>query len=330
MQHSDQNVRLEQVDFFRVIKLVGFPKPISFPAPWRNSPLCGSYQDVQESEISVLLQDLTLTLEQVIERVRPAAIAGLAGGMDFANNAVLKDIAKTGRATGIVPLNQAAASMVHASPQNPNDVIPKAGDYTMLNQQAAEQLKRRLIATLAQQFRLSGDPQIQDPDRLAADTVEQAFRLIMQSYDISGPDPFRELVSKVLGLDLTRLPAGATQNDFVLETLFRSRMATHERRMHLPDGAAYKALSRHMLPSLVAWFAFDQAAKSNMPTAKGGNMIDFPLAAFALYIDKVQVDKRVFHQVEMAANKNLFLERIKANIFRAKDLKSLLSVLKSI
>jgi len=66
----------------------------------------------------------------------------------------------------------------------------------MLNQQAAEQLKPRLIAALAQQFRLSGDPQIQDPDRLAADTVEQAFRLIMQSYDISGPDPFRELVSR--------------------------------------------------------------------------------------------------------------------------------------
>jgi len=53
-----------------------------------------------------------------------------------------------------------------------------------------------------------------------ANTVEQAFQLIMQSYDISGPDPFRELVSKVLGLDLTRLPAGAFQNDFVLETDF--------------------------------------------------------------------------------------------------------------
>ena len=100
--------------------------------------------------------------------------------------------------------------------------------------------------------------------------------------------------------------------------------------MHLPDRAAYKALSRHMVPSLVAWFAFDQAAKSNMPTAKNENMIDFLLAAFALYVDKVQVDKRVFHQAEMAANKNPFLERIKANMFRAKDLKSLLNVLKSI
>ncbi len=180
VQHSDQNVRLEQLDFFRAIKLVGFPKPISFPAPWRNSPLCGSYQDVQEPEISVLLKDPSLTLEQVIEQVRPDAIAGLASGMNFANDAVLRDIARTGRATGFVQLNRAAASMVHGSPPNPNEVIPQAGHYTMLDQQTAEQLKPQLIAALAQQFRLSGDPQIQDPDRLAADTVGQAFQLIMQ------------------------------------------------------------------------------------------------------------------------------------------------------
>jgi hypothetical protein len=157
VQQSDQNVRLEQLDFFREIKLVGFPKPISFPASWRNSPLCGSYQDVEEPEISVLLKNPSLTLEQVIEQVRPDAIAGLASGKDFANDAVLRDIAGTGRVTGFVQLNRAAASMVHVSPPNPNDVIPQAGDYTMLDPQAAEQLKPQLIAALAQQFRLSGE-----------------------------------------------------------------------------------------------------------------------------------------------------------------------------
>jgi hypothetical protein len=327
-QHSDQNVRLEQVDFFRVIKLIGSPKPISFPAPWRNSPLCGSYQDVQEPEISVLLQDPTLTLDQVVERVRAHAIAGLASGKDFANDTVLRNIAKTGRAAGIVPLNQAAASMLHAALQNPNKVIPQAGDYKMLDQQAAEQLKPQLTATLARRFRLSGN--IQDPDGLAANTVEQSFQLIFQNYDPSGADPFRELATKTLGLDLARLPTGSTQSDFVLETVFRSRMATHERRMSLPDGAAYKALSRNMLPSLVAWFALDQAAQLNMPTAQGSNMIDFPLAAFGLYIDRVQVDKRVLHQAEMAAKKNPFLERIRANLFRSKDLKDLLGTLTSL
>jgi hypothetical protein len=107
-------------------------------------------------------------------------------------------------------------------------------------------------------------------------------------------------------------------------------MATHEKRMSLPDGAAYNTLTRHMLPSLVAWFELDQAARSNMPTPQGSNMIDFPLAAFALYIDKVQVDRRVLHQAEMAANKNSFLRRVRANLFRTRDLKDLLGVLNSL
>jgi hypothetical protein len=269
-----------------------------------------------------LLQDPTLTLDQVVERVRPCAIAGLASGTDFANDTVLKDIARTGRATGFVPLNQAAVSMLFAALQNPNNVIPQAGNYTMLDRQSAEQLKPQLISRFVQQLGLSG---VQ-----AAQLVEQSPQLIYQNYDPAGPDPFRELASKVLGLDLSRLQAGATQNDFVLETLFRSRMATHEKRMSLPDGAAYKTITRDMLPSLVTWFAFDEAARSNMPTAQGGVMIDFPLAAFALYVDKVQVDKRVFHQAEMAAKRNPFLERIRANVFRATDLKDLLSVLNSL
>ena len=327
VQHSDQTVRLEQLDFFRVINHVGSPKPISFPAPWRNSPLCGSYQDVQEPEISVLLRDPTSTLDQVVEKVRPAAIAGLASGVDLANDSVLRDIARTGRATSLVSVNQAAVSMLFAALQNQNDVIPQGGTYTMLNQQAAEQRKPQLIARFAQQFRQAG---MQNPDQHAAEVVEQSFQLIFQHYDPSSADPLRDMAANALGLNLNRLPAGSTQRDFVFETLFRSRMATHEKRMSLPPAVAYNALTRHMLPSFVAWFEFDEAARSNMPTPQGSNMIDFPLAAFAFYVDKVQVDKRVHHQAEMAARQNPFLERVRRNLFRTPDLKSLLSVLKSL
>jgi hypothetical protein len=328
LQYDNQTIREERLEFFNQFKLIGFPKLFPSP-PWRNSPLCGSYQDVQEFEISVLLKDPSLSLEQVIEQVRADALAGLSSGMHFANDPVLRDIARTGRATGIVQLNRAAASMIHSSPTNPREVIPAAGNYSMLDQTSAEQLKPRLAAVLANQFKLTGDPRLQDPDRLAAEITEQAFQTILPNYDISGPDPFREFVSGVMGVDLSRLRANATRNDFVLETLFRSRMVTHERRMRLPDGAAYKVITRQTLPSMIAWFEFDHAAKSNKPTAEGGNMIDFPLAALALYIDKAEVDRRVFHQAEVAARKNPFLERIRKNLFRSQELKSLLGVLNS-
>jgi hypothetical protein len=327
MQHSDQTVRSQQLDFFRVINYVGSPKAISFPAPWRNSPLCGSYQDVQEPEISALLQDPTLTLDRVVEMVRTAAIAGFASGADLANDSVLRDVARTGRATSLVSVNQAAVSMLVAALQNENDLIPQSGTYTMLNQQAAEQRKPQFIATLAQQFRQAG---MQNPNQQAAKVIEQSFQLIFKHYDPASGDPLRDIATKALGLNLDRLPVGSTRHDFVFETLFRSRMATHEKRMSLPSGAAYNALTRHILPSFVAWFEFDQAARSNMQTPQGSNMIDFPLAAFALYVEKVQVDKRVLHQVKVAAGRNPFLERVKRNIFKTSDLRSLLSVLKSI
>jgi hypothetical protein len=107
-------------------------------------------------------------------------------------------------------------------------------------------------------------------------------------------------------------------------------MALHERRMRLKNGAAYREITRDRFPSMVAWFAIEREAKSNKPTAEGGNMLDFPLAALAFYVDKVQVDKRVLNNIEIAARKNPFLEKIKANVFRAKDLKSLLGVLNSL
>jgi len=152
----------------------------------------------------------------------------------------------------------------------------------------------------------------------------------MANYDPSAPDPFRAVVSSFLGLDLSRLPSETTRDDFVLETLYRGRMALHERRMRLQDGAAYRAIPRERFPSMVAWFAIEREAKSNKPTAEGGNMLDFPFAALAFYVDKVQVDKRVLNHVEAAARKNPFLDRIRANVFRSKDLKDLLSVLNSL
>jgi|SRR4029077_7661111 hypothetical protein len=100
--------------------------------------------------------------------------------------------------------------------------------------------------------------------------------------------------------------------------------------MRLPDGVAYREISRDRVPSMVAWFAFDHAAKSNQPIAEGSNMIDFPLAALALYIDKVQVDRRILHQAQMIARENPFLERIRENVFRTRDRRSLSGVLKSL
>jgi hypothetical protein len=329
LQGDDQKSRLDQLDFFEKFNLIAYPKHFPSP-PWRNSTICASYLDLQEFEISALRDDSNLSLEQVINRVKLDAVAEVRSGRAIAYEPVLRDIARSGRATSIVQLNRAAASMIHSSPQNPQEVIASAGEYTMLGPQGAEQLRSQLITQLAQQLRQFGDRRLEDIDLLAANIVEQALKRVIPNYRPSGADPFRELARNLLGLDLDRLPPGSTADDFVTETLYRSRMALHERRMRLEDRSAYRAITRQQLPSITVWFALEREAKSNMPTAEGGNMLDFPLAALPFYIDKVQVDRRVLHLVEVAANKNPFLKRIRTNLFRSKDLKELLEVLNSL
>jgi hypothetical protein len=81
-------------------------------------------------------------------------------GRDLAADAALIDIAKSGRAISTVQLNKAAASIVHSFPLNPKEVMPKAGKYTMLDQQQAEKIKPQLATWLAQQLKLKGDPNL--------------------------------------------------------------------------------------------------------------------------------------------------------------------------
>lgn len=329
LQGHDQKSRLDQLDFFEKFNLVAYPKHFPSP-PWRNSPLCASYLDVQEFEISALLADPNLSLEQVINRVKTDAVAEVRSGRAIAYDPVLRDIARSGRATNIVQLNRAAASIVHSSPQNRQGVIPSAGEYMMLGPEGAEQLRPQLITQLTQQLREFGDRRLEDIEVQAANIVEQALQQLIPSYHPNGADPFRELARNLLGLDLDRLPSGSTMDDFATETLYRSRIALHERRMRLEDRSAYKTITLQQLPSMIVWFAFEREARANMATAEGGNMLDFPLAALTFYIDKVQVDRRVLHLAEIAGNRNPFLNRIRENLFRSRDLKDLLHVLNSL
>jgi hypothetical protein len=127
LQPSDRKTRNEQMDFFRVLRHISFPKPISFPSPLKNSPICGSILDLQESEISILLENPNLTQDQVIDFARPKAVAGLCSGLDLWNDECLSGIAKSGRAINTLELNKAAASMEEQFPPIQSRLCGKPG-----------------------------------------------------------------------------------------------------------------------------------------------------------------------------------------------------------
>jgi hypothetical protein len=56
LQGDDEKTRMQQLEFFAELQLLGYPEHFPSP-PWKNSPICASYLDVQEAEVSALLKD---------------------------------------------------------------------------------------------------------------------------------------------------------------------------------------------------------------------------------------------------------------------------------
>jgi hypothetical protein len=88
----------------------------------------------------------------------------------------------------------------------------------------------------------------------------------------------------------------------------------------LPKGAIYQAIRREMLPSWMISRELRHLAKGATKAA-GSDMIDFPLAAVGLYVDKIQVDKRVLGYLNGRSGKNPLFAKIAPRAFRSKDLK---------
>jgi hypothetical protein len=106
-QHAVQNTRLARMDFLSSLRLVA-----SFRSP-EGQPIFGSYGHLQRSEIADLLRDPSLTLDQVMELVKPIACSGCCSGKELvtANRSTLAYLAYTGEAVNQVSHHADVASL---------------------------------------------------------------------------------------------------------------------------------------------------------------------------------------------------------------------------
>jgi hypothetical protein len=63
------------------------------------------------------------------------------------------------------------------------------------------------------------------------------------------------------------------------------------------------------------WRELDRMTRGHGP-ALGSNIVDVALAVFALYLDQVQVDKRIFDSAARAAKEHALLLNIHSKVFR--------------
>jgi hypothetical protein len=140
-------------------------------------------------------------------------------------------------------------------------------------------------------------------------------------------DFFENLLSSG-GIERDRLPPDPTYGDAIYEATFVPALGVHERRLNLPPGTLRQFVRQDRVPSWIVWRQTDQAMKT-LKKAEGSSINDAMIVPFALYIDAVEVDKRVFHCVQQRRSRHPLMDTVFARLFCSKGLGDLASNLEA-
>lgn len=203
--------------------------------------------------------------------------------------------------------------------------IPKATERAVYR--SAGEFRRVVASQLdwfAEKLRADGDKRLQDPEKLAAKHLRE---LIEESEPLLGADG--DVIERLLahsGVERERLPAEATIHDVGYEATFIGHLRVHERRLRLPRGALKQFVRQDQVPSWIVWREVDRAMR-RLQKAEGSSLADKWMVPFALYVDRFEVDKRVFHCVRDAARSNPLLRRVQDRLFRRRSMEELAQTL---
>ncbi len=166
-----------------------------------------------------------------------------------------------------------------------------------------------------------------DPQRLARELMREAYEEGLAIHDSTenGLDPWL----RIHDVDRNRIPKNATVRDVGEEAVFIKQLSINERRLNLPAGSLRQIIRKEMLPSWQIGAAIDRAIKG-LPKAEAGNLNDKFVLPFGLYVDALQVDKRVRHCVDELARSCELMAVIKARLLRGRTYAELTSELDAI
>jgi hypothetical protein len=311
-QHADQNTRLGRMDLLSSLRLVA-----SFSSP-EGQPIFGSYGHLQRAEIFALLRDPSLTLDQLVKLVKPIACSGCCSGKELvnANRSPLAYLAYTGAAVGqvshhpdVASLNQTYGGAILRRR------IRREHQYKLPDAARLQGFQRAQLNWLLGRLQELRDPRSQSANRLADVLTRKALDLITTFYQGTDSGLLDDLLRQQFEVEPQRLPSNATFEDAAYEVLFRNQMRRWETLLGYSSGFIYKRIQQSSLPTWIAWRELDSLTRNHGP-ALGSNIVDLALAVFALYLDYVQVDKRIFDSAGRATKKHSLLSTFQSKMFR--------------
>jgi hypothetical protein len=326
VRHNNDQIFKKRVDLIRSLPFVSFPKR---PEPIGN---VGNSLEVREREMRLLLDYPDAPHDFIIKEVRPGVINGFCNGIELCrSNLEWWLFYRKHFASYILASNADTASICHfPSPGAPDLDAPLPESSQGLALRSKEEVVRLInenVGGLIGQLKADGDRRLLRPDKRLRSAEEMAMSLLYEVHESTSPlhemkGDFFENLLRSAGVERDKLPPKPTYADAIYEAVFVPSLSVHERRLNLPSGALRQFVRQDRLPSWIVWRETNHAMKA-LKKAEGSSLNDAMVVPFALYIDAVEVDKRVFHCVQKASSRHVLMKRACKRLFRTKGLRDL-------
>jgi hypothetical protein len=328
VRHEDDSLFRRRVELIRSLPFVAFPKR---PEPVGN---IGNSLEARELEMGMLLDWPEAPLDFIVEQVRPKLINGFARGLDlYESNIEWWMFYQKNFASYILASSADIASFCHFPTPNAPDLdapLPQSSEGLALrSKQEIARMINESAGSLIQRLKEDGDRRLLNSHKRHRPPEEMAYELLNHVYESTSllhemEGDFFENLLKSGGIERARLPPNPTYGDAIYETTFLPALGVHERRMNLPIGTLRQFVRQDRLPSWIVWRQTNQAMKT-LKKAEGSSLNDAMIVPFALYIDAVEVDKRVFHCVQQRRSHHALMDRVATHVFCSKGLAGLAS-----
>jgi hypothetical protein len=193
--------------------------------------------------------------------------------------------------------------------------IRKEHRYNLPDVTELHKFQRAQVTWLLRRLQQLSDPRSQSANQLAEELSRKAFELVTSFYQTTDSGVLNDFLEQHFQIEPERMPSNATFEDAAYEVLFRNQIRRWETLFGYSSGQIYKRIHQNSLPTWIAWREIDRMTRGHGP-ALGSNIVDAALAVFALYLDNVQVDKRIFDSAGRAATAHPLLSNIQSKMFR--------------
>jgi hypothetical protein len=321
-QHANDTVYQARVSLIQSLRFVTFPK---LPGEKAN---VGSLIDLREAEIAALFQNKNLSFENLAKIVRAEISNGFCSGRDFcAANDEWWDIYRNQFSRERQSLKGTIASIAQFPAGNQKEGLTRSKNLRLRTQADSRAQFDAMARRLAEQIKRHGDQRLDNPDQVAAEFMRAAYSDGLAIYSTLG-EPFERLL-KHFGVERTRLPKNATNEDVGYEAIFEKILELHETALDLPRGSLRIAFRQEAIPSWIVWREVDRGMKS-FPKTTASNITDKMIIPFGLYVDALESDKRVRDLVGRAAKKHSLLKIVNDRLLSRSNYTALLKQLEKV